>query len=235
MLLRRRSAAALASDETVDFSLDRYQPMGRLMAEEALVFLKSQPGYRAEIGERWKRERRRIFRLYLAELKADFRRLHAHARELVAGSGADSAGLVDVLMKQQVTFLMATTALEFRLALEWIGIGSGFGGLGGRADEAAAHVPDGHHGPGVPSGAAVDRPRTRGHHAADRAGRSDAHGFGATHRATRRIGAGLAQRRRRLQSARKSSFASASCSNSRSAILKSRVWTHLRTPVCSGG
>jgi|SRR5665213_1218507 len=123
MILRRRSPAALLSDETGSFSLDRYQPMGSLMAEEDLVFLKSQPGYRAEIGERWKRERRRIFRLYLAELKADFRRLHAHARELVAGSGADSAALVEVLMKQQFTFMLATTALEFRLALQWMGIG----------------------------------------------------------------------------------------------------------------
>ena len=123
ILRRRRSAAALGSDETAGFSLDRYQPMGRLMAEEDLVFLKSQPGYRAEMGERWKRERRRIFRLYLAELKADFRRLHAHARELVAGSGADSAALVEILMKQQFTFLMATTGLEFRLALQRVGIG----------------------------------------------------------------------------------------------------------------
>jgi len=119
---RRRSSARPDSDDAAGFSLDRYQSMGHLMAEEDLVFLKSQPGYRAEIGERWKRERRRIFRLYLAELKADFRRLHAHARELVAGSGADSAALVGVLMKQQVTFLMATTALEFRLALQWIGV-----------------------------------------------------------------------------------------------------------------
>jgi hypothetical protein len=120
---RRRSSVTPDSDEIGAFSLDRYQPMGRLMAEEDLVFLKSQPGYRAEIGERWKRERRRIFRLYLAELKADFRRLHAHARLLAAGSGADSADLVEVLMKQQFTFAMATTALEFRLALQWIGIG----------------------------------------------------------------------------------------------------------------
>jgi hypothetical protein len=123
MILRRRISAPLVSDDTDGFSWDRYQPMGRLMAEEDLVFLKSQPGYRAEIGERWKRERRRIFRLYLAELKADFRRLHAHARELVAGSGVDSAALLEALMKQQFTFMMATTALEFRLALQWIGIG----------------------------------------------------------------------------------------------------------------
>jgi len=123
LLRRRRGAATLDSDETDGFSLDRYQPMERLMAEEDLAFLKSQPGYRAEMGVRWKRERRRIFRMYLAELKADFRKLHAHARELVAGSEADSSALVEVLMKQQVTFMMATTALEFRLALQWVGIG----------------------------------------------------------------------------------------------------------------
>ena len=123
ILRRRRSSATPASDESAGFSLDRYQPMSRLMAEEDLVFLRSQPGYRAEMGERWKRERRRIFRLYLAELKADFRRLHAQARELVAGSGADSATLVEVLMKQQFTFVMATTALEFRLVLQRMGIG----------------------------------------------------------------------------------------------------------------
>lgn len=123
MILHRRSSAASVSDETDGFSLNRYQPMGRLMDEEDLVFLKSQPGYRAEMGERWKRERRRIFRLYLAELKADFRRLHAQARELVAVSGADSSALVEVLMKQQFTFMMAIAALEIRLALHWAGIG----------------------------------------------------------------------------------------------------------------
>jgi len=61
--------------------------------------------------------------LYLRELKNDFRRLHEQARELVAQSGAESADLVAVLMKQQTTFWRATTALEFRLALEQMGIG----------------------------------------------------------------------------------------------------------------
>ena len=97
--------------------------MAGLLADDDLMFLQAQPGYRASMGTRWKRERRRIFRLYLRELKNDFRRLHAQARELVAQSGADSADLVEVLMKQQITFSRATTALEFRLALEAMGIG----------------------------------------------------------------------------------------------------------------
>jgi len=97
--------------------------MASLLAGDDLVFLQAQPGYRAEMGARWKRERRRLFRLYLGELKSDFRRLHEQARELVAQSGAESAELVEVLMKQQVMFLRATTALEIRLALQSMGIG----------------------------------------------------------------------------------------------------------------
>ena len=97
--------------------------MARLLADDDLLFLQAQPGYRAEMGVRWKRERRRIFRLYLHELKSDFRRLHEQAREMVAQSGADSADLVAVLLKQQTTFWRAAVALETRLALESMGIG----------------------------------------------------------------------------------------------------------------
>jgi hypothetical protein len=124
LALRRRPATGWSDgDDSTEFSLDRYQPMAGLLAEEDLAFLKSQPGYRAEMGVRWQRERRRIFRVYLGELKSDFRRLHAQAREMVAQSGADSADLVAVLMKQQATFWRSTTALELRLALESMGIG----------------------------------------------------------------------------------------------------------------
>ena len=97
--------------------------MATLLADDDLVFLQAQPGYRAAMGARWKRERRRLFRRYLYELKNDFRRLHRQAREMVAQSGVDSAGLVEVLMKQQMVFLRATSALEFRLALLALGIG----------------------------------------------------------------------------------------------------------------
>jgi hypothetical protein len=120
---KRHSTGRLDGDASANFSMDRYQPMAGLLADDDLVFLRAQPGYRAEMGTRWKRERRRLFRLYLHELKSDFRRLHAQARELVAQSGAESAGLAEVLMKQQMIFLRATTALEFRLALQALGIG----------------------------------------------------------------------------------------------------------------
>jgi len=120
---RRRRVASWYLEEKAAFSMDRYQPMGRLLGDEDLLFLKSQPGYRPTMGARWERERRQIFRSYLRELKNDFRHLHAQARELVANSGADSAGLVETLMKQQMAFFRVTTALECRLVLQRVGLG----------------------------------------------------------------------------------------------------------------
>jgi hypothetical protein len=119
----RRANAADAADGSWEFSLENYGSMGRLLAEEDLVFLRSQPGYRPEMGARWKRERHRLFRLYLTELKHDFPRLHAQARTLVAHSDADSADLVGVLMRQELTFMRALAGLELRLLLQRAGVG----------------------------------------------------------------------------------------------------------------
>jgi hypothetical protein len=98
------------------FSPDRYRPMERLLLAEEFQFLESQPGYTRKIGAEWKRGRRNIFRMYLNELKRDFRRLHARARALVAESDAESSVLVGVLIRQQFTFWRAIALVEVRLA-----------------------------------------------------------------------------------------------------------------------
>lgn len=122
-LLWRRSSAAESTDESWEFSLENYGSMNRLLAEEDLLFLRAQRGHRPEMDIRWRQERYRLFRLYLSELKLDFRRLHAKARALVAQSDAESADLVGVLMRQEVTFLWALAGLEFRLLLYRTGVG----------------------------------------------------------------------------------------------------------------
>ena len=106
------------------FSMSRYQPMERLLSEKDFAFLASQSGYEPEIGAHWKRGRHRIFRLYLDELKCDFRRLHAEARVMAAKADAESAELVGILMRQQVTFWRAMAGLELRLALRAAGFGN---------------------------------------------------------------------------------------------------------------
>jgi hypothetical protein len=110
--------------ETGEFTLTRYQPMERLLAEEDFLFLSAQPGYKPEIGAKLRRERRRIFRLYLRELAQDFLRLHAEARRMVADSKAEHADLVGVLLGQQLTFWRRLIAVELRFALGGLNVGS---------------------------------------------------------------------------------------------------------------
>lgn len=120
---QRRGKQAGDFGESGGFSISRYQPMEYLLSEEDFLFLTSQSGYQPEIGARWKRQRRRIFRLYLDELKRDFQRLHAEARMMAANADADSAELVEILMRQQFAFWRAMAGLELRLALRAAGIG----------------------------------------------------------------------------------------------------------------
>jgi hypothetical protein len=103
-----------------EFSLERYEPMARLLARDEVEFLRDAAG--ARTAARWARARRRIFRLYLRDLASDFGRLHADARALVAESPEQYSDLVGVLMRQQITFLRAMAEIEIRLALSPVGL-----------------------------------------------------------------------------------------------------------------
>ena len=109
-------------------SFHRYQVMERLLCLEDAKFIGSQPGISARARranfERWKRDSVRIFRVYLGELTQDFNNLHAEARRMVAASHAESPELASVLVRQQLIFFRARVALEARLVLFELGIGS---------------------------------------------------------------------------------------------------------------
>jgi len=124
MYSRGRSATdQIPNDSDVVFAPERYAVMDTLLQNDDLDFLISQPGYRPEIGARFRKHRRRIFRLYLLDLANDFRALHAQARRLVAVSDAASSALVGMLLKQQAEFWLAVAVLEIRLALHAAGVG----------------------------------------------------------------------------------------------------------------
>jgi hypothetical protein len=96
--------------------------MARLLSDHDLDFLKAQPGFRPEIGKKFRRERRRIFRLYLQELARDFHRLHAHARAVVASLPAEHSALVGVLLRGQLRFWYEIASLEMRLTFSEVGV-----------------------------------------------------------------------------------------------------------------
>jgi arginyl-tRNA synthetase len=114
---RAESSVVRNGNETAEFSLARYEPMTRLLAEDDFEFLSAQAGFRPEIGAKLRRRRKQILRLYVRELAADFHRLHAAARRIAAESPADHAALVAILMRQQLTFWRAMAMLEVRLMI----------------------------------------------------------------------------------------------------------------------
>jgi len=114
-LLRYRLGTPQPAWAPDHFSIHRYQPMLRLISGEDLEFLAAQPGYRAEVGARLRRERRRILRMYLHDLARDFARLHAAARKLVSDSPERHSALVGVLIRYQFVFWRRMAAIEVRL------------------------------------------------------------------------------------------------------------------------
>ncbi len=112
-----------------EFSFARYQVMERLLAPRDLAFLATQqslasrPGKPAYAGN-WKCESLRIFRMYLGELTNDFHALHGYARRLVAESHSESPELAAALVRQRAAFFRARLALEARLVLFAVGLGS---------------------------------------------------------------------------------------------------------------
>src|SRR4051812_26598091 len=99
MLSYRRPLSS--EDVPAEFSLSRYQPMTQIMADEDAQFLSGQPGVSVTLQKRFKRNRRRVFRLYLRELTADFGALHERAREIAADSPAGNSALIGSLVRMQ--------------------------------------------------------------------------------------------------------------------------------------
>ena len=95
--------------------------MIRLMAAGDAEFLARRvkcPSFMAA----WERTRRRLVRLYLHELAADFVRLHRQARAMVAQSPEHFSDLVPILFRQQWAFWRALLWIEARLTLAGLGV-----------------------------------------------------------------------------------------------------------------
>jgi hypothetical protein len=114
----------VGDDPPPEFSLSRYQPMAQLMSGDDLQFLSGQPGVTRVQHQRFKRNRRRVFRLYLRELAADFQLLHRQAREIVAESPQANAASVGSILRLQVDFWRFLALIELQLVLDQMGVGT---------------------------------------------------------------------------------------------------------------
>lgn len=105
-----------------------YEPLARLMRGDDVEFLRAQPNCGPGLAVQWDRGRRRIVRMYLNEIAADFQSLHAQARALVAEAPEQYADLAQALMGQQLLFWRTMAGIELRLLLSRLGAGTVEGG-----------------------------------------------------------------------------------------------------------
>jgi hypothetical protein len=105
-----------------NFSPRVYHPMERLLSEEDILFIRSQPGYDPAIERTLRKNRRRVFRSYLRALGKDFSRLHLALRLSVLASPVDRSDLAMILVRQRVIFLVGLSLAHIRLSLYGLGL-----------------------------------------------------------------------------------------------------------------
>lgn len=98
------------------------RPMERLLREDDFTFLAGLPGYSPEIGSKLRARRVELFRGYLAQVEAEFHRLHLALRLMSLTSGQDRPDLARVLLQQRVMFSYRMFQVRVRLALFGFGI-----------------------------------------------------------------------------------------------------------------
>lgn len=121
-LMAHRTTALASPEFVARFSVARYRPMQRLLAEEDYEFLASQPGYEPAIARQLRRRRRKIFRSYLRRMARDFNRLYATAKQIAVFSEHDRQDLIVLLVRQKVAFEYGLAMAHARLALHTVGL-----------------------------------------------------------------------------------------------------------------
>ena len=121
-LLFRKMASRFNASQPIDewlvnFSVDSYAPMERLLDEHDFIFLAEQPGYDPRIARRLRVERKEIFKGYLRRLVCDFNQLLRIAKFMVVFGSRDQGEFAKSLFRQQLTFYFAVCLLRCRLAL----------------------------------------------------------------------------------------------------------------------
>lgn len=107
-----------------EFSITKYRPMLRLLAEDDFRFLEQQEGYEPAIGKRLRAERLKIFRGYLRNLVRDYHRLHIGARLILVYAPEDRSDLASQLVRHRLEFAWNLMRVELNLAMYSLGIGS---------------------------------------------------------------------------------------------------------------
>jgi len=126
ILLRKLAAGPGTLPVTAEWidelSMERYRPMLRLLSEEDLQFLASQPGYSPKLARQFRAQRCEIFRGYLGWLRSDFERVCTAIRLLMVQSRNDRPDLAVFLVRQKAMFFAGLLQIHCRLYLYRFGV-----------------------------------------------------------------------------------------------------------------
>ena len=89
-----------------------YRPMARLFTPRDIEFLHEQEGYSRKMDRRLRLHRQKVLRLYLGQIRGDFRALHGYCRQLARGSR--NWELSSLAQRQLVVFYGVYFALHIR-------------------------------------------------------------------------------------------------------------------------
>jgi hypothetical protein len=95
--------------------------MLRLLDATDFQFLRSQKGFTAEMEKRLRRQRVQVFRGYLRLLVADFDRIVAALRVILAQSAIDRPELASLVLQRRLSFALGLIGVQCRLALFGLG------------------------------------------------------------------------------------------------------------------
>jgi hypothetical protein len=122
--LSSQSGGEAPGDGNLVLAPGKYRPMERLLRADDFRFLAAQPGYSPKLGNRFRSQRRQIFRAYLKNLKRDFTRVSLTFQTLIVHSAEDRGDLAAGLVRQRTMFAFAMLAVEGRLLLHAAGMNS---------------------------------------------------------------------------------------------------------------
>jgi hypothetical protein len=114
----------VTADWIDELSIDRYRPMLRLLNQEDLHFLRTQPGFTAQMATKFRIQRCQLFRGFLRCLDSDFGRICMALKVLMVQAKHDRPDLASVLLRNQITFAYGMMMVEFQLACYRYGVGS---------------------------------------------------------------------------------------------------------------
>lgn len=107
-----------------ELSVDRYQPMTRLLSEEDLRFLRSHGGSHPTALAEFRRQRCEVFQSYLRCLHSDFQKVCMALKIIMVQSRYDRPDLARVLIRGQRAFVFGLMMVQVRVLLYRWGLAS---------------------------------------------------------------------------------------------------------------